>query len=118
MCFQFAENYSNIDIPGYMYNIREISMIHGKSDKKKSLLFCYNHLLYFKKLNFYIKDFKKDRNILYYELLDLNKRLFKLYKLSKKYKNEILFFYKQILNDQYTSIKFKEDVKNFTSFIK
>ena len=118
MCFQFAENYSNIDIPGYMYNIREISMTHGKSDKKKSILFCYNHLLYFKKLYFYIKDFKKDRNILYYELLDLNKRLFKLYKLSKKYKNEILFFYKQILNDQYTSIKFKEDVKNFTSFIK
>ena len=44
--------------------------------------------------------------------------IIKLYKLSKKYKNEILFFYNQILNDQYTSIKFKEDVKNFTSFIK
>ena len=90
----------------------------GNQIKKKSLLFCYNHLLYFKKLYFYIKDFNKDRNILYYELLDLNKRLFKLYKLSKKYKNEILFFYNQILNDQYSSIKFKEVIKNFSSFIK
>ena len=38
MCFQFAENYSNIDVPGYMYNIREISMTHGKSDKKKKFI--------------------------------------------------------------------------------
>ena len=35
MCFLFAENYSNINIPGYMYYIREISMTHGKSNKKK-----------------------------------------------------------------------------------
>ena len=43
--FQFANNYSNINYPGYMYNIREKSMTHGK---KK--VFDYNYLLFNKKL--------------------------------------------------------------------
>jgi glycosyltransferase involved in cell wall biosynthesis len=64
----FAKNYTNIKLPGYMYNIREISMTHGNFDERKQILFSYNHLLYLKKLYKYIKEFNKDRNFLYYEM--------------------------------------------------
>ena len=78
ICFHFAENYSNIYLPGYMYNIRKTSMTHGKKIKKNKILFYYNHLLYLKQLYFYIKDFNKNRNFLYYELIEINKQLLKL----------------------------------------
>ena len=48
--YQFANNYSNINYPGYMYNIRESSMTHGKKNVKHKILFDYNYLLFNKKL--------------------------------------------------------------------
>lgn len=117
ICFHFAENYSNIYLPGYMYNIRKTSMTHGKKIKKKKILFYYNHLLYLKQLYFYIKDFNKNRNFLYYELIEINKQLLKLNKYSNKYKKEILKFYKQILNDTLISEKFREDLKNIINIV-
>ena len=71
----FAQNYTNIYLPGYMYSIRKVSMTHGKKKKKKKILFYYYHLLYLKQLYIYIKDFNKDRNFLYYELIEINKKL-------------------------------------------
>ena len=44
--YQFANNYSNINFPGYMYNIREISATHGEKDVNQKILFDYNYLLY------------------------------------------------------------------------
>ena len=44
--YQFANNYSNINFPGYMYNIREISATHGEKDVNQKILFNYNYLLY------------------------------------------------------------------------
>ena len=41
--FHFAQNYSNINFPGYMYNIREKSMTHGKRSIDNKILFCYNY---------------------------------------------------------------------------
>jgi len=99
----FAQNYTNIYLPGYMYSIRKVSMTHGKKKKKNKILFYYNHLLYLKQLYIYIKEFNKDRNFLYYELIEINKQLLKLNKFSNKYKKEILEFYKQVLNDTFIS---------------
>ena len=48
--FEFANNYSNINYPGYMYNIRETSMTHGTKSKEHMILFNYNYLLYIKKI--------------------------------------------------------------------
>ena len=42
MSFHFAKNFSNLKMPGYMYNIREFSMTHGKKDIKKKIIFYYN----------------------------------------------------------------------------
>ena len=100
-----------------MYNIRKISMTHGKKSNKKKFLFYYNHLLYLKKLYIYIKQFNKDRNFFYYELIEINKQLLRLYNYFNKYKKEILSFYNIILNDIYISEKFKDDLKNLISFL-
>ena len=115
--FHFAKNFSNIKIPGYMYNIRESSMTHGKKDIKKQQIFNYNHLLYLSKLYKFIKNFNKSRRILYNELLELNKRLINLNKLTKN-NSEILLFYNQILNDKYAFKNFKDDVNTFIITIK
>ena len=114
MCFHFSKNFSNIRIPGYMYNIREFSMTHGKKSIRKKILFCYNHLLYLGKLYKFIKNFNKNRRILYNELLDLNKRLIKLNKLTKN-NSEIILFYNKILNDKYAFKNFKDYIKTFIS---
>ena len=42
--FHFAQNYSNINLPGYMYNIRKLIMTHGKSNKNKLILIEINKL--------------------------------------------------------------------------
>ena len=42
--FHFAKNYSNINLPGYMYNIREKSMTHGLIRKRHIILFCYTNI--------------------------------------------------------------------------
>jgi len=115
--FHFAKNYSNINIPGYMYNIREYSMTHDKRNKKKKIIFCYNHLLYLNKLYEFVKNFNKNRRYLYNELLDLNKRLIRLNKLTKN-SSKILQFYNKILNDKYIFQNFRDDVKTFISKIK
>ena len=116
--FHFAQNYSNINFPGYMYNIREESMTRGKRNINKEILFCYNHLLYFRKFYAFIKNFNKKRKILLYELLDLNKRLKKLNYLTKKKIKEILVFYYEILNDKYAFSQLKRVVKIFALNIK
>ena len=52
ICFHFAKNYSNINLPGYMYNIRKLSMTHGKSNKKK-LILSYAILFFLINFDFY-----------------------------------------------------------------
>jgi len=116
--FHFAQNYSNINFPGYMYNIREKSMTRGNRTRDDEILFCYNHLLYFTKFYAFIKNFNKNRNILFNELLDLSKRLTNLYYLTKTKNKEILIFYHEILNDRYSFPQLKRAVKIFASNIK
>ena len=49
--YHFANNYSNIEVPGYLYNIRKISMSHGdggnklKINKKYKLFFILSNIL-------------------------------------------------------------------------
>ena len=116
--FHFAQNYSNINFPGYMYNIREKSMTRGKRTIDNQIFFCYNHLLYFRKIYAFIKNFNKKRKILFYELLDLNKRLKMLYHLTKTKMKEIIIFYHEILNDKYAFSQLKRIVKIFEINIK
>lgn len=103
----FANNYTNIKLPGYMYNIREKSMTHGKFDVKKQIIFSYNHLLYLKKMYKYYKEFNKDRNFLYYELRKIKTLLIRLKNFTNIYNLEIKNFCQEILDDNHSSILFK-----------
>ena len=110
---QYANNYTNINYSGYMYNIRRISMTHGKKSIKKTKLFCYNYFLYNKKLFNFIKDFNKDRNFIFYDLKRTNFLLINLKKIDKSKKTEINDFYKEIIKDKKISNKFKEYLNAF-----
>ena len=71
--YQFAKNYTNVNIPGYLYIIRKISMSRGDGGIKLKKTRAMNHLFYFKLFYKYIKDYNKDINFLFYEMANLNK---------------------------------------------
>ena len=43
----FAENFTNVNLPGYMYNFTEKSMTHGKSKKTKNKKYYLNIIIYY-----------------------------------------------------------------------
>ena len=110
--YQFANNYSNINCPGYMYNIRENSMTHGKKTIKQKILYDYNYLLFNKILYKLIKDFNKDINFLFYDLKRTNFLLLQLKKLSNKLKSEVNEFYKEIRKNRNISKQFNDFILN------
>lgn len=109
--FNYAKNYSNIKLPGYLYNIRKDSMSRIDIGNKHDLLVGYNYLLYFKFFYKCIKDFKKDLNFLYYDL--------KLtYSFLLKFKELNATNYISKTNELFKEIN-KDDISmNFKIFIK
>ena len=118
LSLHFANNYTNLNILGYMYNIREKSMCHGKADINKKILFNFNHLLYLKKFNIYIKDFNKNMNFLFYELIKVNKLLIELNNITKKYNTDLKNLYNDLLENPNCSVLFKQYIKNITLILK
>ena len=68
--YHFSNNYSNIEVPGYLYNIRKISISHGDGGNELKIIRSINYLLYFQIFYKYIKELKKSRNFLYFEMRD------------------------------------------------
>ena len=110
--FQYANNYSNIKLPGYLYNIRKNSMSRIDNGKKHDLLVSYNYLLYFKLFFKYIKDFKKDLNILFYDLKVGSFYLLKFKELNSTefISSSINFFYEILKED--ISLDFKKYIND------
>lgn len=106
--FHFANNYSNIEVPGYLYNIRKISMSHGDGGKELKIIRSINYLLYFKIFYKYIKEFKKSRNFLYFEIKDFKKYLLdiKNYNVTK-YIPQVVNYFNEIIKDKYVSVFFR-----------
>ena len=111
--FNFAKNYTNLNIPGYLYNIRKSSITRLKltSDyitKKSISFFLFYNLLYRQ-----IKDFDKDRNYLYYDLRLFGYMILKLkkYDKTKYYLNMAKIMINDIINDNKTSKEFKDYIK-------
>ena len=44
ICYHFAHNYSNINLPGYMYNLRSVSMSRGDGGIELKAIRSINHL--------------------------------------------------------------------------
>lgn len=101
--YHFANNYSNIYLPGYMYNIRSVSMSHGDGGIELTKIRAMNYFLYFKILYGYIKKFKINRKILLNELKNLKRFIyfFKDNNNTTVYGNHIKNFLNEILNDNF-----------------
>ena len=106
--YQFANNYSNIDLPGYMYNIRKVSMSNGDGGIKLTKIRCINYFMYFNIFYRYLKDFYKDRNFLFWEMKNLNNFIINIkhYNINN-YIPKVKIFIKTILNDKYLTQDFK-----------
>ena len=106
--YHFANNYSNIDLPGYMYNLRKVSMSHGDGGNELKIIRSINYLLYFRIFYKYIKIFKKSRKGLYQEMKNLKRFIYfiKDYNITSHIK-KTKDFLNEILSDKYTNMQFK-----------
>jgi hypothetical protein len=107
--FNYANNYSNINLPGYLYNIRKNSMSKFHNDDKHDIIMSINYYLYYKLFYRYIKEFKKDLNYLYYDIKVFTYPLLKIkkYKLSL-YNSKLISLFKNIKNNNNITKKFKD----------
>ena len=98
LAFQFSNNYSNINIPGYLYNLREGGMSHdSKRNIEHDIILSYNYLLYLKLLYQYIIDYNKDMNFFFYEFDLFSMYLQRLKDLNiKKYSPMLINFCQEL----------------------
>ena len=110
--YQYANNYTNINIPGYLYIIRKVSMSRGDGGEKLMKIRALNHLSYFKLFYKYLKEYNKDRNYLYYEMKDLHR--FILYMKKTNLNNQIqeIKFIKEIMKDKNITKEYKDYLDN------
>ena len=112
--FQFASNYSNLNLYGYMYNVRSDSMSHSNEGQKEGQLKMANNIVYFYQLFYeYIKYFNKDINYLYYDLkyFDYYFKYIKDSNTSAFQKRQIKKLYSNIIEEKNISNKFREYAK-------
>ena len=108
--FHYSRNYTNIGIPGYLYNIKNLSITRKTKEYiiKQSISF---YLLY-KLLYNYIKEFDKNRNYLYYELRLYGYELLNLKKFNVTYYlQNTTNMLNEIINDNKASTEFKIFIK-------
>jgi len=117
--YQFAKNYTNINLPGYLYIIRKVSMSRGDGGDKLRQIRAMNHLYYFKLFYKYIKDYQKDLNFLYYEMKDLKRFIFyiKESNMTKYIPTQVNLLY-QILQEKNISSEFENFIQNVLIFFK
>ena len=115
--FEFASNYSNLNIIGYMYNIRKDSMSHANKGDEINFKMSLNMLFFYQLFYQYIKYFNKDLNYLYFDLkaFDYFFNYIKEYKSSIK-KKKIKNFYKNLLNEANISVDFKKYIERFLKY--
>ena len=73
--FHFAKNYTNINIYGYMYNVRKNSISRFTNDLKKRYILNLGIYYYLKLFYKYIKEFNIDRQVLFFEIVLFNKQI-------------------------------------------
>ena len=69
--YQFAKNYTNVNLPGYLYVKKKDSVLQGNEIIKLNKIKALNYLFYIKLFYKFIKDFHKDINILFKEIKSL-----------------------------------------------
>lgn len=106
--YQYANSYSNIILPGYLYNIRKVSMSRGEGGIELKKVRTINHFLYFKLFYRLIKQFDKNRDYLFLEMKDLNHYVYYIKDLDiKEYIPKQIKFVKYMLEDESLSPDFR-----------
>ena len=113
--FEFAYNFSNLNLIGYMYNIREDSMSHSQEKKAKNLKMGQDIVFFYYLFYTYIKYFNKDLNYLYYDLkaFDYYIKYIIQKSCSSLKKKPILNFYNNLIREKNISSEFKKYAKRF-----
>ena len=115
--YQYSHNYSNIILPGYLYNIRKVSMSRGEGGIELKKIRIINHYQYFHLFYKYIKDFNKDRNFLLYEMEDLNHYILYIKDLGMKpYIIKEINFLKDLLLDKNVTNEFRDYIKKLMNY--
>ena len=112
--FEFASNYSNLNLYGYMYNVRSNSMSHSDEKGGEMNLKMAKNIIYFYRLFYnYIKYFNKDINYLFYDLkrFDYYFEYINDSYSSSLYKKKIINLYTGILNEKNISKKLRKYAK-------
>ena len=113
--FQFSINYSNIYLPGYMYNIRKISISHSNLGTENDIIICQNFFLYFKLFYKYIKYFNKNINYFLFEINKYQNYLIKLKESnSTEYILEAILFFNEIIKENNISHNFRSLIFNLS----
>ena len=109
--FNFAQNYSNIKRPGYLYIVKKNSMSNGSFGKKHRIRQNISRLLMCVLIYRYFQDYNKNINLLYYEIIYAKKRFieFKTIKILH-YLNILKTLLINIKNNPKSSLKFKKEV--------
>ena len=98
LAFRFAQNYSHINLPGYLYYLRKDGMSReNKGNIKHDKILSYNYLLYFKFLLNYVSYFNMDINFFLYDFEYFSVYLYKLKNLNvNEYIPMAIDFFKEI----------------------
>ena len=117
--YQFAKNYTNINIPGYLYIIRKVSMSRGDGGNKLKQIRAMNYLFYFRLFYKYILDYNKDLNFLFYEMKSLNEFLLDVKDNTLNQNMQVLInLIEQILKEKNISIEFKSYLEKLLLYFK
>ena len=117
--YQYAQSYSNINLSGYLYNIRKLSVSRGDGGIELKRIRTISHYKYFKLFYRFVKEFNKDRNYLFFEMKDLNHYVYYIKDLNiKEYIQKQINFVKYMLEDKSLSQEFRnylmEILNNFS----
>ena len=85
MVFNYARNYSNLKIPGYLYIKKNISMSRGQHVKELDQIRGYNFLLFYTFFIHYIKEYSKDINYFFKDFDGFHHDLYKIKNLNITY---------------------------------
>ena len=98
LSFHFANNYSNINLPGYLYTLKENGMSKfNKGNINHNIILSYNFLLYFKFLYKYVISSNKDINFFLFEFKAFSNYLLKFKEFNaNEYMTMTINFFEEI----------------------
>lgn len=110
--FQFASNYTSIDIPGYLYMNRKLSITHLKPTKEYIIKKSISFFLFYDFFYRYIKEFNKDINYFYFDYRLYGRIILKLKEYNvKEYLPKVKNMFIEIINNNKTITDFKNLIK-------